>query len=148
MRKAGRRVKAQRLGVFFARLTQPFQPSPKSWELYGLKPWIEAAERRLHHNVLAIALANRLARIAWAVLNKERNFECVKTREAPMTRSVAGPTTAIRNATLRTTSSDRNTDRLRHRREGASRPNGGSDAHRHSKLAGHLRHRQRDRNSS
>jgi hypothetical protein len=24
----------------------------------------------LHHNVLAIALANKLARIAWAVLNK------------------------------------------------------------------------------
>jgi hypothetical protein len=32
----------------------------------------------LHHNVLAIALA--MARIAWAVLNKERNFD-VKTRE-------------------------------------------------------------------
>ena len=26
----------------------------------------------------AIALANKLARIAWAVLNKERNFECVE----------------------------------------------------------------------
>src|SRR5207245_1931802 len=49
---------------------------PKSWERYGLKPWIEAAKNRLHHNVLAIALANKLARIAWAVLNKERNFEC------------------------------------------------------------------------
>ena len=51
---------------------------PKSWERYGLKPWIEAAKKRLHHNVLAIALANKLARIAWAVLNKERNFECVR----------------------------------------------------------------------
>jgi transposase len=30
-------------------------------------------------NVLAIALANKLARIAWAVLNKERNFECTRT---------------------------------------------------------------------
>jgi hypothetical protein len=29
--------------------------------------------------VQAIALANKLALIAWAVLNKERNFECVKT---------------------------------------------------------------------
>jgi hypothetical protein len=35
----------------------------------------------LHHNVLAIALANKLARIAWAVLNKERAFACVKTEE-------------------------------------------------------------------
>ena len=35
---------------------------PKSWERYGLKPWIEAAKKRLHRNVLAIALANKLAR--------------------------------------------------------------------------------------
>ncbi len=52
---------------------------PKDWERYGLKSWIEAAKKRLHHNVLAIALANKLARIAWAVLNKERNFECIRT---------------------------------------------------------------------
>ena len=52
---------------------------PAHWERYGLKSWIEAAKKRLHHNVLAIALANKLARIAWAVLNKGRAFECVKT---------------------------------------------------------------------
>ena len=54
---------------------------PKHWDRYGLKSWIEAARKRLHHNVLAIALANKLARIAWAVLNKGRAFECVKTDE-------------------------------------------------------------------
>jgi hypothetical protein len=37
--------------------------------------------KRLHHNVLAIALANKLARIAWAVLNKERKFECIRTNK-------------------------------------------------------------------
>ena len=52
---------------------------PQSWERYGLRPWIEAAKKRLHHNVLAIALADKLARIAWAVLNKERNFEVRRT---------------------------------------------------------------------
>src|SRR5215469_3625029 len=36
----------------------------KDWERYGLKAWIDAAKNRLHHNVLAIELANRLARIA------------------------------------------------------------------------------------
>src|SRR6266404_30962 len=51
----------------------------KDWDRYGLKAWIDAAKRRLHHNVLAIALANKLARIAWAVLHKERAFECMKT---------------------------------------------------------------------
>jgi hypothetical protein len=48
---------------------------PKSWERYGLKPWIEAARKRLHHNVLAITLANKLARIAWSVLASGRGFE-------------------------------------------------------------------------
>ena len=45
---------------------------PASWEHHGLKPWIEAAAKRLHHNVLAIALANKLARIAWSVLRTDR----------------------------------------------------------------------------
>src|SRR6266536_4065022 len=48
----------------------------KNWERYGLKSWIEAAKKRLHHNVLAIALANKLARIAWA-----------STRDAPSSAS-------------------------------------------------------------
>jgi transposase len=69
------------LRVLFVQAAWVVLVKPKSWERYGLKPWIEAAKRRLHHNMLAIALANKLARIAWAVLNKERNFECVKTRE-------------------------------------------------------------------
>ena len=54
----------------------------KNWERYGLKPWIEAAKKRLHHNVLAIALANKLARIAWSVLAHGRNFEARTINEA------------------------------------------------------------------
>ena len=42
---------------------------------------IEAAKRRLHHNVLAIALANKLARIAWAVLAKGHDFEVTRKSE-------------------------------------------------------------------
>jgi transposase len=57
----------------------------KHWEPYGLKSWIEAAKKQ-HHNVLAIALANKLARIAWAVLNKGRAFACVKTTDAMASR--------------------------------------------------------------
>jgi transposase len=48
---------------------------PKNWERYGLKHWIEAAAQRLHYNKLAIALANKLARIAWGVLHSGRKFE-------------------------------------------------------------------------
>ena len=55
---------------------------PSRWEAHGLKHWIEAAKKRLHHNVLAIALANKLARIAWSVLAHGRVFEVHKTNEA------------------------------------------------------------------
>jgi len=48
---------------------------PQSWERYGLNHWIAAAARRLHYNKLAIALANKLARIAWGVLHSGRKFE-------------------------------------------------------------------------
>ena len=55
---------------------------PQSWKRYGLKPWIEAAKKRLHRNVLAIALANKLARIAWSVLARGRNFEARRIDDA------------------------------------------------------------------
>jgi transposase len=42
----------------------------------ALLPWIDQAARRLaHRNLLAIALANKLARIAWAVLARGREYE-------------------------------------------------------------------------
>jgi transposase len=55
---------------------------PARWEGHGLKPWIEAVKKRLHHNVLAIALANKLARIAWSVLARGRAFEASKLQAA------------------------------------------------------------------
>ena len=55
---------------------------PNRWQGHGLKPWIEAAKKRLHHNVLAIALANKLARIAWSVLARGRAFEASKLQAA------------------------------------------------------------------
>src|SRR5262245_65732246 len=51
---------------------------PKSWDRHGLKPWPETAKKRLHHNVLAIALANKLARIAWGVLARGRESDASK----------------------------------------------------------------------
>src|SRR3977135_3572960 len=56
------------LRVLFVQAAWVVLVKPKSWERHGLKSSIQAAKKRLHHNVLAIALANKLARIAWAVL--------------------------------------------------------------------------------
>ncbi len=58
------------------------KPGPRRLEGHGLKHWIEAAKKRLHRNVLAIALANKLARIAWSVLARGRAFEASKLQTA------------------------------------------------------------------
>jgi transposase len=69
------------LRVLFVQAAWVVLIKPLSWERYGLKSWIEAAKKRLHYNVLAIALANKLARIAWAVLAKGRDFETTRNTD-------------------------------------------------------------------
>jgi transposase len=66
------------LRVLFVQAAWVVLIKPRSWERHGLKSWIDAAKKRLHRNVLAIALANKLARIAWSVLAHGRNFEATK----------------------------------------------------------------------
>jgi transposase len=63
------------LRVLFVQAAWVVLIKPQSWERHGLKSWIEAAKKRLHRNVLAVALANKLARIAWSVLARGRSFE-------------------------------------------------------------------------
>jgi transposase len=70
------------LRVLFVQAAWVVLIMPQSWERHGLKRWIEAAKKRLHHNVLAIALANKLARIAWSVLAHGRGFEASKLQTA------------------------------------------------------------------
>jgi transposase len=70
------------LRVLFVQAAWVVLIKPMSWERHGLKPWIESAKKRLHHNVLAIALANKLARIAWSVLARGRTFEASKLKTA------------------------------------------------------------------
>jgi hypothetical protein len=45
------------------------------WAKHSFGVWLTAAAQRLHHNVLATALANKLARIAWTVLAQGRSYE-------------------------------------------------------------------------
>jgi transposase len=48
---------------------------PDSWNRHSFGRWLEAAAKRLHRNVLAVALANKLARIAWGVLANQRDYD-------------------------------------------------------------------------
>jgi transposase len=58
---------------------------PQTWERHGLKRWIEAAAQRLHYNKLAIALANKIARIAWGVLHSGGTFATRTERQGERT---------------------------------------------------------------
>ena len=70
------------LRVLFVQAAWVVLIEPKIWERHGLKPWIEATKKGLHRNVLTIALANKLARIAWSVLARGRAFEARKINQA------------------------------------------------------------------
>jgi len=70
------------LRVLFVQAAWVVMIKPQSWERHGLKRWLDSAKRRLHRNVLAIALANKLARIAWSVLARGRAFEASKLQVA------------------------------------------------------------------
>ena len=48
---------------------------PHNWPRYSFGAWLKTASERLHRNKLAVALANKLARIAWSVLRHDRTFD-------------------------------------------------------------------------
>jgi transposase len=48
---------------------------PHTWSRFSFGAWLKAASERLHRNKLAVALANKLARIAWSVLRHDKAFD-------------------------------------------------------------------------
>jgi transposase len=61
---------------------------PENWQKHSFGAWLTAAAKRLHHNVLATALANKLARITWTVLAQGRSYEArVEPRTARTART-------------------------------------------------------------
>jgi transposase len=67
------------LRTLFIRGARVILLRPENWPKHSFGPWLHAASRRLHRNVLAVALANKLARIAWSVLAGERNYHARRT---------------------------------------------------------------------
>jgi transposase len=48
---------------------------PHNWTRYSFGAWLKTASERLHRNKLAVALANKIARIAWSVLRNAKPFD-------------------------------------------------------------------------
>lgn len=51
---------------------------PHNWSGLSFGAWLAEADLRMHRNKLAVALANKLTRIAWAVLRYGRGFDAPK----------------------------------------------------------------------
>src|SRR5215210_4464482 len=63
------------LRTLFVGGAQALLRDPGRWQDHGFGRWVMTAGARLHRNVLAAALANKLAGIAWSVLSREYGYE-------------------------------------------------------------------------
>ena len=63
------------LRMLFVQAARVVLLRPANWPKHGFGRWLEAAARRMHHNVVATALANKLTRIAWSVRYHGRGYE-------------------------------------------------------------------------
>jgi transposase len=63
------------LRMLFMQAARVILVRPANWPRHGFGAWLVRAAQRLHPNVLAAALANKLARIAWTVLAQQRSYE-------------------------------------------------------------------------
>jgi transposase len=70
------------LRTLFVQAARVILLRPASWPKHSFGVWLARAAQRLHRNVLATALANKLARIAWTVLAQERSYEARVTKAA------------------------------------------------------------------
>ena len=70
------------LRMLFMQAARVILLRPTNWSKHGFGAWLVRAAQRLHPNVLAAALANKLARIAWTVLAQERSYEARVTKAA------------------------------------------------------------------
>lgn len=70
------------LRMLFVQAAKVILMRPKNWHKFSFGAWLEAASTRMQHNKLGIALANKLARIAWSVLSSGKNFDW-KEKEMP-----------------------------------------------------------------
>ncbi len=69
------------LRMLFIQGARAIQLHPVSWAKHSFGPWLTAAARRMHCNVLTVALANKLARIALTVLVKDATTKRASRRK-------------------------------------------------------------------
>lgn len=70
------------LRMLFVQAARVIMMRKNLWDKLSFGAWLHQADARMNRHKLAIALANKLARIAWSVLRHEREFDAPPA-EAP-----------------------------------------------------------------
>lgn len=63
------------LRMLFVQAANVIMMRPHRWPDFSFGPWLAQAAERMHRNKLAVALANKLARMAWSVLRHGTRFD-------------------------------------------------------------------------
>ena len=63
------------LRMLFVQAAKVILMRPHNWPKFSFGEWLARASERMHRNKLAVALANKLARIAWSVLRHGKPFD-------------------------------------------------------------------------
>lgn len=63
------------LRTLFVQAANVLLMRPHNWEKFSFGEWLINAATRMHRNKLAAALANKLARITWSILNTGKAFD-------------------------------------------------------------------------
>ena len=70
------------LRMLFVQAAKVIMMRPHRWADFSFGAWLTRAAERMHRNKLAVALANKLARMAWSVLRHGTRFD--EGRDAAM----------------------------------------------------------------
>lgn len=63
------------LRMLFVQAAKIIMMRPHRWSDFSFGEWREWASERMHRNKAAIALANKLARMAWSILRHKTAFD-------------------------------------------------------------------------
>ena len=61
--------------MLFAQVAKVILMRPNRWPDFSFGEWLTRASERVHRNKLAVALANKLTRMAWSILRHKTAFD-------------------------------------------------------------------------
>lgn len=61
--------------MLFVQAAMIIMTRPHRWPDFSFGDWLTRASERMHRNKAAVALANKLARVAWSILSHKTAFD-------------------------------------------------------------------------